>query len=104
MPLPAGRFANPYQRAHAAMKKPVTFICHAPEASSVYLSGDFNDWHPTALPMKRQADGAWHVVAQLEHGHHHYWFLVDGKPVLDPRAMGVARTEQNERCSLIAVS
>jgi hypothetical protein len=40
----------------------------------------------------------------LGHGHHHYQFLIDGKPTLDPRAQGIARNEQNEKVSLIAVS
>ena len=54
--------------------------------------------------MQRQADGSWHLQVPLYHGHHHYHFLVDGKPALDPRAMGIARNEKNERVSLIAVS
>jgi len=54
--------------------------------------------------MKRQPDGGWHLQIPLNHGHHHYLFLVDGKPMLDPRAQGVARNEQNEKVSLLAVS
>ncbi|MEO6184360.1 MAG: isoamylase early set domain-containing protein [Verrucomicrobiota bacterium] len=86
------------------MAKPVNFICLAPEATAVSLIGDFNDWHPTAHPMKRQADGAWLVQVQLNHGHHHYQFFVDGKPTLDPRAQGIARNEKNEKVSLLSVS
>lgn len=84
--------------------KPVNFICVAPEAQSVSLIGDFNDWHPNATPMKRQHDGAWLVQISLSHGHHHYQFLVDGNPTLDPRAQGIARNEKNEKVSLMAVS
>ena len=54
--------------------------------------------------MKRQPDGAWLIQVQLNHGHHHYRFVVDGKPVLDPKANGVARDAKGERVSLIAVS
>jgi hypothetical protein len=54
--------------------------------------------------MRRQVDGCWFVQMQLTHGHHRYRFLVDGQPVLDPRGAGIARNEQNERVSLIAVS
>ena len=86
------------------MAKPVNFFCVAPEAQSVTLVGDFNDWRPNAHAMERQTDGSWHLQVPLNHGHHHYAFLVDGKPVLDPRAMGIARNEKNERVSLIAVS
>lgn len=85
-------------------RKPVTFICRAPEADDVYLIGDFNDWDPWANCMKRQADGAWRLEMLLSHGHHHYLFLVDGTPVLDPQAYGTARNEKDEKVSLVAVS
>ena len=86
------------------MAKPVNFICVAPAAHSVTLIGDFNDWDPAAYPMKKQPDGAWLVQISLNHGHHHYQFLIDGKPTLDPNAQGIARNEQNEKVSLLAVS
>jgi len=40
------------------MSKPVNFICLAPDAKQVNLTGDFNDWDAAAHPMKRQPDGA----------------------------------------------
>jgi len=86
------------------MAKPVNFVCVAHEAKQVFIIGDFNDWHPTSHPMKRQPDGAWQIAMPLNHGHHHYRFLVDGKAVLDPKAQGVARDHQGEKVSLIAVS
>lgn len=86
------------------MSKPVTFICVAPAATQVCLAGDFNGWNPETHPMRRQPDGAWLLQMPLHHGHHRYRFLVDGKPVLDPRAHGVARDSHGERVSLIAVS
>jgi 1,4-alpha-glucan branching enzyme len=86
------------------MLKPVNFVCVAPNARTVYLTGDFNGWHPETHPMQRQADGAWLLQVPLHHGHHQYRFIVDGKPVLDPRASGVARDPRGERASLIAVS
>jgi 1,4-alpha-glucan branching enzyme len=84
--------------------KPVNFACVAPQAKMVTLTGDFNDWDPTAMPLKRQPDGSWTGQVTLGHGHHHYRFVVDGKAVLDPRAQGIARNEQDEKVSLIAVS
>ncbi|EEF58249.1 isoamylase early set domain-containing protein [Pedosphaera parvula] len=86
------------------MAKPVNFIYFAPQAQSVFLIGDFNDWDPNAFPMKKQPDGAWLIQIPLPHGHHHYQYLVDGKPVLDPKAQGIARNEKNEKVSLLAVS
>jgi hypothetical protein len=54
--------------------------------------------------MQRQVDGGWFLQVHLTHGHHLYRFLVDGKPVLDPRGTGIARNERNEQFSLIAIS
>ena len=86
------------------MLKPVNFICVAPSAHRVFLSGDFNGWSSESHPMQRQPDGAWLLQVPLHHGHHQYRFVVDGKPVLDPRASGIARDYRGERVSLIAVS
>lgn len=82
----------------------VNFVCDAPEAQSVALVGDFNNWNPHSHPMKRQPDGAWLLRPELKHGHHRYAYLVDGVMTLDPRAMGVTRNDKNERVALIAVS
>lgn len=95
-------YSSPYSAKK--MAKPINFICVAPEAQQVHLIGDFNDWDATAYPMKRQPDGAWYIQISLPHGHHHYQFLIDGKPMLDPRAQGIARNEKNEKVSLLAVS
>jgi 1,4-alpha-glucan branching enzyme len=98
--------ANPHSTAYSAreMTKPVNFYCAAPRAKSVTLAGDFNDWDPASLPMERRVDGWWFLQVPLAHGHHQYQFLVDGTPMLDPRATGVARNECNEEVSLVAVS
>jgi 1,4-alpha-glucan branching enzyme len=82
----------------------VDFFCRAPQAQSVFLIGDFNEWQPTAHPMNRMPDGCWVLRLELPHGHHQYLFLVDGKPTLDPNAMGKAHNERNETVSLIAIS
>ena len=86
------------------MSKPINFFCVAPGAKAVLLVGDFNEWGSESHPMTRQPDGSWHIQVPLHHGHHHYLFMVDGHPTLDPRAQGIARNQRNERVSLIAVS
>jgi 1,4-alpha-glucan branching enzyme len=82
----------------------VDFICHAPQAKRVSLIGDFNGWQPDVHPMTRMSDGGWVIRLELPHGHHQYLFLVDGKPTLDPNAMGKVHSERNETVSLIAIS
>ena len=97
-------FFAPDRYSVKKMAKPVNFVCPAPQAKQVHVTGDFNDWDLTAHPMKSQPDGAWLLQVQLNHGHHHYRFLVDGKPELDPRAQGIARDHQGAKASLLAVS
>lgn len=97
-------FFTPDRYSAKRMAKPVNFLCVAPEAQQVDLIGDFNGWTAGSHPMKRQPDGAWLLQVPLHHGHHHYIFVVDGKPALDPRAQGIARNAKGERVSLIAVS
>ena len=92
---------------HYSIKKsaqPVSFVCIAPDAHQVHIMGDFNDWHPTAHPMKRQPDGGWSLEIPLTQGQHHYRFRVDGKSMLDPRAQRTDRDHQGEKVSAIAVS
>ena len=93
---------SPYG-AHKTLRA-VNFICNSPQAQSVNLVGDFNQWHPSAHPMKRMPDGAWLLTVELKHGHHRYAFLVDGRLTLDPRAQGITRNDQGERVSLVPVS
>ena len=90
-----------------AYKKPlraINFICSAPQARSVSLVGDFNQWDPAAHPMKQMPDRAWLLTLELKHGHHRYAFLVDGTLTLDPRAQGVTRNDKGERVSMVPVS
>jgi 1,4-alpha-glucan branching enzyme len=84
--------------------KPINFFCAATDAREVFITGDFNAWNPTSHPMERSPDGSWIVQVPLAHGHHRYWFVVDGVPTLDPRAQGISRNEKNERVSLMSVS
>ena len=96
---------SPLRRS--TVKRPlhlVDFFCKAPKANSVFLVGDFNDWSPVANPMNRMPDGGWLLRLSLYHGHHQYYFLVDGRPTLDPHAVGTVRNHRGEPVSLIAVS
>ncbi len=82
----------------------VNFVCHATQAQSVSLVGDFNAWNPSANLMKQMPDRSWLLTLELRHGHHRYAFLVDGKLTLDPHAQGITRNDRGERVSLVPVS
>jgi len=82
----------------------LNFICNAPQAKSVSVVGDFNQWNPTSHMMKQMPDKTWLLNIELKHGHHRYAFLVDGVLTLDPKAQGITRNDKGERVSLVPVS
>jgi len=53
------------------------FVFVAPQAASVSLVGDFNDWDPKRAPMQT-AQGVWATVVNLTPGRYRYAFLVNG--------------------------
>ena len=56
---------------------PFQFVLVAPQASSVALVGDFNDWDPARAPMQT-AQGVWATTVPLPPGRYRYAFLVNG--------------------------
>ncbi|WGS64051.1 isoamylase early set domain-containing protein [Marinitoga aeolica] len=47
-------------------------------ASKVFLAGSFNNWDPTAQPMKKVKGGLWRVVLRLTPGDYQYKFVING--------------------------
>ena len=66
----------------------VQFVLVAPDAQSVALVGDFNDWQPGATPLHAASAGrVWSVEVPLQTGRHRYAFIVDDRRwVPDPTA------------------
>jgi 1,4-alpha-glucan branching enzyme len=59
------------------------FRYKAPDAKSVELMGEWNDWK--AIPMTKGDDGVWTAKVTLSTGTHGYKFLVNGTDwVFDP--------------------
>ena len=52
-------------------------------AKTVSLAGDFNNWNPHGLPMKREGN-KWEFSLHLNLGKHLYKFIVDGQWIKDP--------------------
>lgn len=71
------------------------------DAKKIFVAGDFNDWQPEELPLKRHED-IWSTQLILPAGNFAYRFIVDGKPVMDP-ANGSTITKNDETNSFIAV-
>ena len=66
--------------------KSIPFDFTFPSARQVSLAGDFNNWDPKTMPMRKGADGAWHLNVALTPGRHEYRFIVDGIWQDDPAA------------------
>jgi 1,4-alpha-glucan branching enzyme len=64
----------------------VRFNLHLPEAHSVFLAGDFNNWDVHTLAMKKDSKGTWGVGVPLPPGRYEYRFWVDGVWHGDPNA------------------
>jgi hypothetical protein len=62
------------------------FRIHAPGAARVQLVADFNDWDPSANPLRPIGDGWWELDLAVPPGIHQYSYLVDGKTVTPPDA------------------
>jgi hypothetical protein len=70
----------------AVVPASVRFVYVAPAAATVSVVGDFNQWNPTAMPLRRLGDGTWIVDVPLGPGRYAYAFVVDGKIEVDPVA------------------
>lgn len=65
-------------------RRKVVFSFNFPQATEVFLAGDFNDWKIKKHPMKKDADGVWKKITFLFPGSYEYKFFVDGEWALDP--------------------
>ena len=95
LPHGTGAFISQFIRNHLAHRSrpqvtedgsPVRFQFHAPEAQSVSVAGDFNNWDTKAHPMHRSDDGLWTLTLGLVPGTYQYKFFVDGRWEADPSA------------------
>jgi 1,4-alpha-glucan branching enzyme len=60
------------------------FRLSAPQAQSVSIAGDFNQWNPSSHPMKMDDEGIWRISLALNPGQYEYRFFVDGEWQNDP--------------------
>jgi len=84
---------------------PVQFVLVAPEARSVAVVGDFNNWGlgDTALVAENH-NGVWSVSAPVPAGVHRYAFIVNGKQwVADPTAPRAASDDFGQPSSALVV-
>jgi 1,4-alpha-glucan branching enzyme len=72
--------------AASAAKKKVSFELSAEPGSRVFVAGTFNNWDPTANPLKDNPDsGLFKAAVSLPKGMHEYKFVVNGIWCIDPK-------------------
>lgn len=67
-------------------KHRVKITLEAPDATEVFLLGDFNKWSPKTHRMRQEYNGTWSKILMLPAGRYEYKFLVDGEWQEDPEA------------------
>ncbi len=75
------------------------FKLDAPNAKSVSILGDMNNWKP--IPMEKGNDGIWRKELALRPAIYNYIYDVDGKQVADPDAEFSSILDQYGRTSSI---
>jgi hypothetical protein len=58
-------------------------------ADRIFVSGSFNDWSQTQMPMLQDRDGVWRAVIELPAGQaHEFRYFIDGRWQTDYHADG----------------
>ncbi len=50
----------------------------APDAQSVSVVGEFNDWQASSHPLRQRDGETWQITLQLPPGTYQYKFVIDG--------------------------
>ena len=77
----------------------VAFRVWAPNAGSVFVKGDFNDWSDTATPLAHEENGYWYTdVPSARPGQEYKFVILNGEQKLeriDPYARQVTNSTGN---------
>jgi chromosome partitioning protein len=80
--------------------KEISLALSAPDASKVYVSGDFNNWK---LDELKRENGNWTFKANLGPGRYRYKFVKDGEWIEDPMNPNKEKNPYGQMDSLIEV-
>lgn len=89
-PLPSEAVAPLRENPASPGQNPVPYVfsVRAGEANEVCLAGDFNRWRVCDARMEHVGEDLWTISVDLPPGRHQYMFVIDGRWVTDPQAMG----------------
>ena len=79
-------------------RKRVYFRLNAPDAKTVVVEGNFNDWETDARNLNHDPEGIWKTYFLMNPGTYEYRFLVDGKWRDDPEAPVMPNPFGTENC------
>jgi 1,4-alpha-glucan branching enzyme len=82
----------------------VQLVFDAPDARSVALVGDFNDWDAARAPMRSEGGGVWSTTLTLRPGRYVYAFVVNDREWrTDPRTPRVKDPDLGTESSVMIV-
>lgn len=84
-------------------KNSATFILKGSENSSVYLTGDFNNWNPFLYPLKEVEPGHYSITLDLPKGKYGYYFIYNGERTLDRENFSRGISKLGESVSLFTI-
>jgi 1,4-alpha-glucan branching enzyme len=73
------------------------------QATSVFVAGTFNDWHPKVSEMLNVGNGRWAKELTLTPGTYEYRLIVDGQWMADPAGHESAPNPFGGRNSVLTV-
>jgi chromosome partitioning protein len=83
----------------------IEFSYFAPDASEIWVAGEFNNWHPSQkYKLKKQENGEWGLSVPLLPGKYEYKFIVDGQWREDPENPQHRIGDHGEKNSVLDVS
>lgn len=82
----------------------ILFALEAPQAQSVAVTGEFNNWSREGVLLKKDSsDGLWKVTLDIDSGEYEYRYIVDGRWIRDPDNKDYIRNEFGQENSLLIV-
>lgn len=89
--------------APSKQRRKIMVSLHAPQAKSVFLAGDFNEWNTETHGLKKGKSGAWERALMLPPRTYEYKFIVDGEWQMDPANNRTCRNCFGTRNNLLTV-
>ncbi|NIU01070.1 MAG: hypothetical protein GWN01_09140 [Nitrosopumilaceae archaeon] len=83
--------------------KRISFKISIPEANTVKLVGDFNNWDDSSHPMKKNKNGTWQIKLKLQEGEYQFLYLVDDSSWKTDDEMPTVKNEFGSENSIVKV-